>query len=413
MTLSATELDRLDPLAAVRGDFFVVDPDLIYLDGNSLGRLPRSVPATLADAVTRQWGEGLVRSWAEWFDLPQRLGTKLAPIIGAEPDTTLVCDSTTQNLYRLAWAVLARNPHRNRIVTDDQNFPSDLYVLRAVAAQFGGSLTIVASNGVEGPVAGIQDALGDDVGLLSLSLVAYQSGYLYDGKSMSALARSVGALVLWDLSHAAGAVEISLRDWGADMAVGCGYKYLNGGPGAPAFLYVRADLSDELSSPIPGWFGHEDAFAFRREYRPVAGVGRFLVGTPPVLSSLAMEAGLDILNQVGVPAVREKSMLQTRLFLELWQDRLVQHGLSLASPTDPDRRGAHITLAHADALAISQALIHRKKVIPDFRPPNGLRLGLSPLYTSFADIEEAVVRVESVMREGSYEPYRGERPRIT
>ncbi|MBV6459034.1 MAG: Kynureninase [Fimbriimonadaceae bacterium] len=413
MTSRAAELDRLDPLAWVRGEFIIEEGGPIYLDGNSLGRCPRAALEILRKAAEADWANGLVRSWSSWFDLPARLGSEIGRLIGAAGDSTRVSDSTSVNLYKLASAALRRNPARNRIVTDDLNFPSDVYVLREVAERAGGLLTIVPSDGIHGPVEGINEAMGEDVGVLSLSLVAYRSGYLYDGSRLGKMAKSFGSLMLWDLSHAVGAVPIDLGEWDADMAVGCSYKYLNGGPGAPAFLYVRPDLAETLAAPIPGWFGHAEAFGFSLDYTPGQGIERFTVSTPPVLSMAAMEPGLALLNRVGVEAVREKSISQTAFMMECWTGELESLGFGILTPTDPARRGAHVTLSHEHALAIDLALIEEEGVIPDFRGPNGLRLGFSPLYTTFSEIEEAARRIRRVVESRRYEKYRSVRPRVT
>lgn len=413
MTSRAAELDRLDPIAWVRGEFLLEEDGPIYLDGNSLGRCPRGVSEAVRHAIEAEWADGLVRSWSSWFDLPQKLGKDIGRIIGAPGDSTRVCDSTTINLYKLATAALRRDPKRRRIVTDDLNFPSDVYVLREVANRSGGSLTVVPSDGVHGPVEAINAAMSDDVALISLSLVSFRSGYVYDGALLGEIARSYGSLILWDLSHAVGAVPIDLGEWGSDMAVGCSYKYLNGGPGAPAFLYVRPDLADVLEAPIPGWFGHAEPFGFSMDYDSGAGIERFTVSTPAILSMAAMQPGIELTNRVGMSAAREKSLRQTEFMIELWSSELEELGLGLATPRDPARRGSHVTLSHPDALAIDLALIEEENVIPDFRGPDGLRLGFAPLYTTYSEIEEAVMRLRRVLETRSYEKFRNVRPRVT
>jgi kynureninase len=403
----ARALDAADPLSAFRERFVIVDPELIYLDGNSLGRLPRATGERLATVVEYEWGERLVRGWGEgWFDAPQRIGGKLAGLLGAAADEVVLADSTSVNLFKLALAALLARPDRRVIVTDDLNFPSDLYVLESAARLAGGSVRVVPSaDGIHGPVEALLAALDGDAALLSLSHTVFKSGYTYDMAALTAAAHRAGALALWDLSHSAGAVAVALNGAVADLAVGCTYKYLNGGPGAPAFLYVRRDLQDQLANPISGWIGRRDPFDFALDYAPAPGIGRFLTGTPPILSLSAVEPGVELLLEAGMERLRARSVRLSEYLIVRWEERLAPLGFRLNSPRDPARRGSHVSLGHADGLRINLALIHDQKVLPDFRRPDNIRLGIAPLYNSFADIHTAVERLRAVVVDRLYERY--------
>lgn len=403
----ARALDATDPLSAFRERFVIADPELIYLDGNSLGRLPRATGERLATVVEYEWGERLVRGWGEgWFDAPQRIGGKLAGLLGAAADEVVLADSTSVNLFKLALAALLARPDRRVIVTDDLNFPSDLYVLESAARLAGGSVRVVPSaDGIHGPVEALLAALDGDTALLSLSHTVFKSGYTYDMAALTAAAHRAGALALWDLSHSAGAVAVALNGAVADLAVGCTYKYLNGGPGAPAFLYVRRDLQDQLANPISGWIGRRDPFDFALDYAPAPGIGRFLTGTPPILSLSAVEPGVDLLLEAGMARLRARSVRLSEYLIVRWEERLAPLGFRLNSPRDPARRGSHVSLGHADGLRINLALIHDQKVLPDFRRPDNIRLGIAPLYNSFADIHTAVERLRAVVVDRLYERY--------
>jgi kynureninase len=403
----ARALDATDPLSAFRERFVIADPELIYLDGNSLGRLPRATGERLATVVEYEWGERLVRGWGEgWFDAPQRIGGKLAGLLGAAADEVVLADSTSVNLFKLALAALLARPDRRVIVTDDLNFPSDLYVLESAARLAGGSVRVVPSaDGIHGPVEALLAALDGDTALLSLSHTVFKSGYTYDMAALTAAAHRAGALALWDLSHSAGAVAVALNGAVADLAVGCTYKYLNGGPGAPAFLYVRRDLQDQLANPISGWIGRRDPFDFALDYAPAPGIGRFLTGTPPILSLSAVEPGVELLLEAGMERLRARSVRLSEYLIVRWEERLAPLGFRLNSPRHPARRGSHVSLGHADGLRINLALIHDQKVLPDFRRPDNIRLGIAPLYNSFADIHTAVERLRAVVVDRLYERY--------
>jgi kynureninase len=399
----AEELDAADPLAGLRDRFVCPEPGLIYLDGNSLGRLPRVTAQRIGQVVDQQWGAGLVRSWADWVSLPQQVGDLLgAVLLGAAPGQVVVSDSTTVNLYKLACAALTAQPGRRVIVTDDDNFPTDRYVLAGVAAQFGAELRMIHTDLDEGiSRAALADAVGPDTALVSLSHVAYRSGALADMAGLTALVHEAGALVLWDLCHSAGAVPAELDASAADLAVGCSYKYLNAGPGAPAFLYVRRDLQDRLRQPIQGWFGQRGQFEMGPAYDPLPTVARFTTGTPNILGTVAVEEGTRLLGEAGIQALRDKGILLTSYLIGLADSWLAPLGCALATPRDPLRRGSHVSLHHPEAWRISQALI-QAGVIGDYRVPDRLRLGPAPIYTRFTDVWDALSILREIIETRSY-----------
>lgn len=406
----AAQLDATDPLAAFRQAFVIDEPDLIYLDGNSLGRLPRATPERLAELIATGWGQRLVRGWGDgWIDLPQRVGGKIAHLIGADPDSVLVADSTSVNLFKVLSAALrwqqGRQPQRQRVLTDDLNFPSDLYVVSSAIAASPGAILEVAATHETDPAEVILARLGPDVAVLTLSHTTFKSGYTYDMARVTRAAQAAGALVVWDLSHSVGALPIDLTAANVDGAVGCTYKYLNGGPGAPAFLYVRPDWQALWHNPVAGWMGQQDMFAFELAYRPKSGIGRFLSGTPPILSLAAIEVGVDLTLAAGLPAIRAKSERQTGFLVQLWETALQPLGFSLNSPRQAAQRGSHISLGHPEAHRIDLALIHAMQVLPDFRRPDNLRLGVAPLYNTYAEIQEAVRRLQHVVTSGLYRAY--------
>jgi kynureninase len=413
----ARELDEQDELALVRDEFVIDDPDLIYLDGNSLGRLPKRAAERMRQAVDDEWGRRLIRGWGEgWFSAPQRIGAKIAKLIGAADDEVIACDSTSVNFFKLVVAALQARPGRRAVVTDDLNFPSDLYILQGALklAGPGHSLAVVHSeDGLAIAPEQLAQALRDEPALLTLTHTAFKSGWIYDMGSITELAHRAGALMLWDLSHSVGAMPLNLAASGVDMAVGCTYKYLNGGPGAPAFLYVRRELQEQLLSPIWGWFGQRGQFDFGLEYAPGPGLQRFLAGTPTILGLAPVEAGLDLLLEVGIERVRAKSIRQTEYLIALWQEWLEPLGVTLNSPRNAFVRGSHVSLGHPEGLRIDRALIEELNVIPDFRYPDNIRLGIAPLYTSFAEIHEGMTRLRRAIDERLYEKYPIERPDVT
>lgn len=414
----ARALDEQDELARFRDEFVIDDTDLIYLDGNSLGRLPKRTAARLREVVEQEWGGRLIRGWSEdWFTAPQRVGAKIARLVGARPEEVIAADSTTVNLFKLVVAALAARPGRCTVVTDDLNFPSDLYVLDGALRLAGSDYRLRRVHSKDGLYVSdraLAAALDDDTALVALTHTAFKSGYVYDMASVTEMAHDDGALMLWDLSHSVGAMPLALNAAGVDLAVGCTYKYLNGGPGATAFLYVGRELQAEgLLNPIWGWFGQQAQFDMAMEYQPAAGMRRFLAGTPNVLSLAAVEPAVDMLLEAGLERIRAKSVRQTEYLISLWEALLEPVGVTLNSPRDASRRGSHVSLGHPEGLRIDRALIEDVNVIPDFRYPDNIRLGIAPLYTTYAEIHEAIVRFRRVMVERLYEKYPVERPEIT
>ncbi|HYN96418.1 MAG TPA: kynureninase [Pilimelia sp.] len=409
----ALSLDAADPLAGFRDRFLITDPRLVYLDGNSLGRLPVATRDRLREAVDREWGAELIRGWDRWITLAAEVGDVLAGVLGAEPGELALADSTSVNLYKLAVAACAARPGRRVILTDDGNFPTDLYVLQGVAEARGMRLAVLPADIDDGVrAADVAAALGPEVALVSLSHVAYRSGAVADLPGITAAAHEAGALTLWDLSHSAGAVPVGLGAAGVDLAVGCTYKHLNGGPGAPAFLYVRRDLQAVLRQPVWGWFGQRGQFEMAAAYDPVETVERFLVGTPPVLAGYAVLEGARLTAEAGIEAIAAKVTALGSYAVELHDAWLAPLGLRLASPRDPARRGAHVTLHHPHAWQLNQAL-RAAGVLPDFRTPDRLRLGLAPLYTRFVDVHEGLARLRDIVATRAYERFPADRSRVT
>jgi kynureninase len=384
---SARQLDENDPLADFRKRFVIDDPDLIYLDGNSLGRLPQATAELMQGTIENGWGKRLIRSWNEgWIDLPNTLGAKIADLVGAKPDEIIVTGATSINLFKLAAAVLHARPGRKRIVTDVFNFPSDLYILQGLVNFLGKQHTlhlISSGDGVHIDDPAIDAAIDENTALVTLSHVAFKSAYMYDMARVTQRAHDAGALVLWDLSHAAGAVPVDLNGSNADLAVGCTYKYLNGGPGSPAFLYVRKDLQEKLIQPMWGWLGADKPFDFDLDYTPATDISRFKVGTPPVLSMTAVQTGVELSLEAGMEKLREKSISQTEYMIGLFDEWLAPLDFSLGSPRNANLRGSHISLRHPQAYRITRALIESPapavRVIPDFRAPDNIRFGITPL----------------------------------
>jgi kynureninase len=402
----AERLDTDDPLAAFRERFVIDDPETIYLDGNSLGRLPLSTRTRIAGLVD-QWGAELVSGWHDWIELPARVGDLIAEaVLGARPGEVIVSDSTTVNLYKLAHAVAARR--EGAIVAHAGDFPTDRYVLQGLAAALGRELRMIESDPVDGPDAGDVERAhaGGPVALVSLSHVDYRSSAVADTRAIEAAA---GAPVIWDLSHSAGVV----RAEGIGLAVGCTYKYLNAGPGAPAFLYAREDLQDGLRTPIQGWFGQRRQFDMGRDYDPEPGVAGFLAGTPNVPALVAIEEGARLVGEAGVDRLRAKAEALTTYLVELHDAWLAPLGFELGSPRDPGRRGGHVSLRHEEAWPICRALSERARVIPDFRAPDSIRLGLPPLYTRFVDVHDALARLRALVERGEQREVDRARSRVT
>jgi kynureninase len=413
----AKRLDDQDIIARFRDEFVVADSNVIYLDGNSLGRLPIRTATRTRDIVARQWGERLIRAWQEgWFSAAETIGAKIAQLIGAQSDEVIVADSTSVNLFKVGFSALQCQPGRVKIVSDDLNFPSDLYVLEGIARLAGPAheLTLVRSrDGITLPTELLTPALDGNTALVALTQTSFKSSFTYNLASVTEAAHRCGALMLWDLSHSVGVMPIDLNGANVDMAVGCTYKYLNGGPGAPAFLYIRRDLQQRMLSPIRAWFGQRDQFEFALNYDPAPGIGRFQTGTPAILAMSAIEPGVDLVLEAGVERIREKSMRQTEYLVELWHKQLKPLGVSLNSPVDATRRGSHVSFGHTEGWRIAQALIEEMSVIPDFRYPDNIRFGIAPLYTTFAEICEAVSRLRDVITRKIYERFSSKPKEVT
>ena len=411
------QLDLQDPLRELR-DQFVLPSGLIYLDGNSLGMLPKATAARVAEVVAQEWGQGLIRSWngAGWVDLPQRLGDKIATMVGAGPGQVVATDSTSINLYKVLSAAMSiaqqDAPARQRVLSERSNFPTDLYIAQALCRERGFTLELVEAEEIAGK-------LGDDLAVLMLTHVNYRTGAMHDMAALTAAAQAAGALTVWDLAHSAGAVPVALLEDRADFAIGCGYKYLNGGPGAPAFVWVNPLHAERFWQPLAGWWGHAAPFEFSPDYRPAPGIKRYLCGTQPIISLTALECGLAVFEQAqalgGMTALRAKSLALSDLFIELVGQRCQGHGLGLATPLVHGQRGSQVCLTReydadgrSGAYAIMQALIARG-VIGDFRAGDGrqhrdiLRFGFTPLYIGFEEVWQAVEQLGQVLDSGEWQ----------
>ena len=386
-------LDAADPLRHCR-DQFVLPEGVIYLDGNSLGALPRATADRVSQVVQAEWGQGLIRSWntADWIGAPARVGGKIARLIGAAPQEVVMADSTSVNLYKLIMAALEAQPGRHVVLSEPGNFPTDLYMVESAIRARGGQhrLELVSREA-------LPSRITTDTALVLLTHVHYQTAAMYDMAAVTAAAHAQGAMILWDLSHSTGAVPVDLRGANADLAVGCGYKFLNGGPGAPAFLFVAERHQERLQTPLGGWMGHAAPFAFTDHYAPAPGIARFLCGTPPILAVAALEAGVDLHLAVDMADVAAKSRALAMLFIDQVEARCASYGLTLIGPPPGMPRGSHVSFRHPDAYAVMQALIARG-VIGDFRAPDAMRFGLTPLYLRYADILSAVDVLEEILR---------------
>ena len=425
--LDCQTLDAQDPLRPLR-DHFTLPPGMVYLDGNSLGAMPRATAARVADVVTREWGQDLIKSWnsAGWFALPQRMGNMIAPLVGAGQDEVVATDSTSVNLYKVLHAAIniAKSKKSGTtpqiLLSERANFPTDLYIAQGLCAAQGLTLKLVEADGI---AAALADTSDGEVAVLMLTHVNYRTGAMYDMRAVTAAAHAAGALAVWDLAHSAGAVPVDLTGADADFAVGCGYKYLNGGPGAPAFVWVHPRHADQFSQPLSGWWGHAAPFAFTPEYRPAPGITRYLCGTQPLISLSALECGLDVFHAAealgGMAALRTKSLALTDLFMALVEERCAGHGLALVTPRAHAERGSQVCLSREKgAYAIVQALIARN-VVGDFRAgdppdqadgvvamPDILRFGFTPLYIGFEDVWNAVEQLRQVLASGEWQEAR-------
>jgi kynureninase len=397
-------LDAADPFALYGGEFEPLQEDLIYLDGNSLGRPLKQSLIDLHQAANHQWSQRLIRSWNEsWIDLPEQLGDKLADLMGAARGNVLVCDQTSVNLFKLAWAALDFNPDKPSIVTDTLQFPSDVTVLKGILAARGkGELKFAQSpDGIHGDLEALEAELTPDVGLICLSHTSFRTGFVWPMDEVEVMAADHGVLVLWDLSHSAGSVQLELQKSGAELAVGCTYKHLNGGPGAPAFLYVTRELQEELQSPIWGWLGHSSPFDFSFDHEPAVSIKRFFAGTPPILSMVPLSASLDLHLKFGPEAISIKMKSLTNIIIALADAWLSEFGVTVCSPRDPQKRGAHVSLRHPEARLLCQSLVEQG-IIPDFRAPDLLRIGVTPLYTTWEEVWRAMETLRDTLKEGRH-----------
>ena len=403
LTAEATSLDAGDPLARLRDEFIGSDTGLVYFDGNSLGRPLRRSVERLERFVHEQWGGRLIRGWDEsWMDLPFEIGDAIGRgVIGSAPGQTVIGDSTTVLLYKLIRAAFdaqhAADPERVEIVVDSDNFPTDRYLVEGIAAERGGRVRWIEVDRASGVTAdALRAAVGPGTAVVVLSQIAYRSGFLADAPALTRIAHDAGALILWDLCHSAGSVAIDSDAWGFDLAVGCTYKYLNGGPGSPAFAYVAARHQASLAQPIQGWMGNADVFAMGPEYAPAPGMRRFLSGTPPIVGMLALQDTVALIDEVGIAAIRQKSIALTEFAIRLSDELLAPLGVTVASPRDAAERGGHVTLQHPSMRAVT-ARLWTQDVIPDYRDPGGLRIGLSPLSTSFTETLEGMRAVRDAV----------------
>jgi len=398
----ARALDEADPLRAFRDRFLIADDELVYLDGNSLGRLPLDTEARLAQVAAHQWGERLIRAWGErWMELPERLGDRLgSALLGAAPGQVAVADSTTVCLYKLASAALAARADRREIVTDRDNFPTDRYVLEGLAAERGLTIRWIEADSRAGPSPeDVAAVTNENTALVCLSHVSYKSAFILDLAEITRVAHGAGALTIWDLCHSVGAVPVSLDEDAVDLAVGCTYKYLNGGPGAPAFLYVRSEHQGRLRQPIWGWLGRREPFEMAQGFEPGEGISAMRSGAPPILSLIGVEAGVELVIEAGIDAIRAKGIALTQNVIDLADRLLSPLGVEVGSPRDARRRGAHVALVHPDARQLSARLI-AGGVIVDFRAPDVIRVGLSPLSTSFTEAWRGIERLRELLSGG-------------
>ncbi|MBL8116728.1 MAG: kynureninase [Anaerolineae bacterium] len=379
------EMDANDPLKAFREKFYVPE-GVLYFDGNSLGALPKGVEARLGEAVRQEWGNGLIRSWigAGWYDMPRRLGDKIGRLVGAKPGQVVVADSTSVNLFKVLAAALKLQVGKSVILSEPDNFPTDLYMAQGLVELLGSAHELRLKWAEE-----IIDAIDTQTAVVMLTHVNYRTGWMHDMKAITKRAHEMGALVIWDLAHSAGAMPVELDDVEADFAIGCGYKYLNGGPGAPAFVYVAERHQARFSQPLAGWMGHAQPFSFEWKYEPAEGISRYLAGTQAVLSMTALECGVDVMLEADLQAMREKSLVMSDLFMRLVEEQCKGYDLKLVTPTERERRGSQVCLSHPEGYAMMQALIARG-VIGDFRAPDILRFGFTPLYVGYEDIWKAV-----------------------
>jgi len=410
------KLDAEDKLSLYKSRFYIPDPNLIYLDGNSLGRLTLNALDDIENTLKVEWGRDLISSWNKsWINLPSEIGDKIASITGADQGEIIVADSTSVNLFKLAVAALKYQSGKKNIISDTLNFPSDLYVLQG-AVDFldsGHNIRLATSeDGISIDYNELESLIDKDTALICLSHVAFKTSFMYDMCRITKLAHDYGALVLWDLSHAVGAVPVKLKASGADLAVGCTYKYLNGGPGSPAFIYVNKKLQSKIQQSIWGWLGTKDPFSFNLDYIPANSIDRFVSGSPPIVSLKAINCGVDLLLEAGMENIRYKSIKQTEYLIYLAEQKLYNLGFALGSPKESNNRGSHVSLCHPESFRICKAMID-SGIIPDFRAPDSIRFGITPLYISYIDIYNAIEKLYSIVKNRLYEKYSFERGKVT
>jgi kynureninase len=416
----ALDLDAKDPLAHFRSKFLITDPDLCYLDGNSLGRLPHATVKAVSDFLTQEWGNEVVTGWSHWIDEAQVAGDLLGrAVLGAAAGQVLVCDTTSVNFYQLCMAAINARPGRKTIITDAANFPTDRYILDGIAKQLGLNLIIIDN---EDPAVAeneritaelLEKYLSEDVALVTFEVIQYRSGARSDIKSITDLARSFGALVLWDASHAAGAIEMNFDDNGVDLAVGCTYKYGNSGPGSPAWLYVNKKIQGELQVPIQGWFSNEDQFAMGPDYQKAKGIRGFQIASPSIIGIRGVQVAFSMIEEASISAIASKAAIGTQMMIDLFDEWLAPIGYTLLTSRNPKERGGHISIGHPDAARICVALRKFANVIPDYRTPNAIRLAIAPLPTSYVEVWDGFQRIKNLTETRQYEKVEGSGSRVT
>ena len=416
---NAKLLDKKDVLSKFHSLFYHKKNE-IYFDGNSLGKLPLKAQKTIEEAVQKQWGEGLIRSWNQyWLSLSSRISDKYSELLGAEKGEIIIGESTSVSLYQVTYALLKEGSFPKHLSTDILNFPTDLYVLEGLEKSFGiPSLKIISyKNEVEAEIEILKASIKNNPGIVCLSLVSYKSAYLYPMKQLNRWASKHQSIIVWDLSHAVGAVAIDLKETETIIALGCTYKYMNGGPGAPAFLYINKEWYSKLSNPIQGWFGHQHPFNFSKKYEAANSIKRFASGTPAILSLIGMEAGIDITLEAGIKLLQEKSIQQSEAFIKEVIHKLVPLGFSIESPLDHRKRGSHVTISHPASWQICQGLVagsdEHPKIIPDFRPPHFIRFGITPLYTRFEEIKRVIEVLKEIVKTKRYLKFPMEKSEVT
>jgi kynureninase len=416
----ALELDQNDPLAGYRSKFVITDPNLCYLDGNSLGRLPHATVKAVSDFLSQEWGNEVVTGWSHWIDEAQVAGDLLGrAVLGAGPGQVLVCDTTSVNFYQLCVAAIKARPGRKTVITDAANFPTDRYILKGIAEQFGLNLVIIDN---EDPTIAenelitaelLEKYMSEDVAMVTFEVIQYRSGARTDIQSVTDLARSYGALVVWDASHAAGAIEMNFDTCGVDLAVGCTYKYGNSGPGSPAWLYVNKKIQKELQVPILGWFGNEDQFGMGPDFVKAEGIRGFQIASPSIIGIRGVQVAFAMIEEAGIDVIASKAAIGTQMMIDLYDEWLAPLGYTLLTSRNPKERGGHISIGHPDAARICVALRKFANVIPDYRTPNAIRLAIAPLPTSYVEVWDGFQRIRDLTQTRQYEKVEGSDSRVT